>query len=260
MMTNAFKDSDIRIGTRYWTDGQLFNCRRLQAKIKVMTDIIRDFLFAYHCDLNTGLETDWQHSIDDKFNHYWLHKTLASPWAQRRLKYCLSLPWVNHALSLTSKSTARDWTWWPSLPILTALSRNATIQSSWDKQNTAKASTTCDRLHTNLWNTRGISPQRKLKLYMARVLPTLLYACGTWTVYQSHAKKLNHFHRTCLMKLLNIKSQYRILDTDVLVYTGLPNISSTLSQSSPSYDGWSCSSHARLTAVQKNTTLSYSQK
>ena len=30
------------------------------------------------------------------------------------------------------------------------------------------------------------------------VLPTLLYACETWTVYQRHAKRLNHFHTSCL--------------------------------------------------------------
>ena len=56
----------------------------------------------------------------------------------------------------------------------------------------------------------------KLKVYKAVVLPTLLYACETWTVYQRHAKKLNHFHLSCLRKLLKIRWQDKIPDTEVL--------------------------------------------
>ena len=48
------------------------------------------------------------------------------------------------------------------------------------------------------------------------VLPTLLYACETWTVYQQHAKRLNHFHTSCFRKLQKIKWQDRIPDTEVL--------------------------------------------
>ena len=51
---------------------------------------------------------------------------------------------------------------------------------------------------------------------MAVVLSTLLYACETLTVYQRHAKKLNHFHLSCLRKLLKIRWQDKIPDTEVL--------------------------------------------
>ena len=44
----------------------------------------------------------------------------------------------------------------------------------------------------------------------------LLYSCKTWTVYQRHAKRLNHFHTSCLRKLLKIKKQDRIPDTEAL--------------------------------------------
>ena len=39
-----------------------------------------------------------------------------------------------------------------------------------------------------------IKLDNKLKVYKAVVLPTLLYACETWTVYHRHAKRLNLFH------------------------------------------------------------------
>ena len=34
------------------------------------------------------------------------------------------------------------------------------------------------------------SDDTKLKVYRSVVLPTLLYACEAWTVYQRHAKRL----------------------------------------------------------------------
>ena len=81
---------------------------------------------------------------------------------------------------------------------------------------TAKASVAFDILRTNVWERNGIRLDTKLKFYKAVVLPTLLYACETWTLYQRHAKRLNHFHLSCLRKLLKIRWQDKIQDTDVL--------------------------------------------
>ena len=64
MLTDAFRDGDVGIGIRYRTDGMLFNLRRLQAKTKVMADIIRDFLFVNNCTLNAGSEADMHCSVD----------------------------------------------------------------------------------------------------------------------------------------------------------------------------------------------------
>ena len=80
----------------------------------------------------------------------------------------------------------------------------------------AKASAAFGRLHGSVWDRSEIRLDTKLKVYKAVVLPTLLYACETRTVYQRHAKRLNHFHTSCLRKLLKIKWQDRIPDTEVL--------------------------------------------
>ena len=60
------------------------------------------------------------------------------------------------------------------------------------------------------------------------MLPTLLYAHETWTVYQRHAKRLNHFHTSCLRKLLKIKWQGRIPDTEVLKREGMQSVHTLL--------------------------------
>ena len=80
----------------------------------------------------------------------------------------------------------------------------------------AKASAAFGRPRGSIWDRSGIRLDTKLKVYKAVVLPTLLNACETWTVYQRHAKRLNHFHTSCLRNLLRIKWQDRISDTEVL--------------------------------------------
>ena len=73
----------------------------------------------------------------------------------------------------------------------------------------------------NIWERNGIKFDTKLKVYKAVILPTLLYACKTWTVYRSHAKRLYHFHLSCLRKLLKIKWQDKIPDTEDLKKAGM---------------------------------------
>ena len=85
-----------------------------------------------------------------------------------------------------------------------------------DDEVTTRTAKAFGRLRTYVLERNGISLDTKLKVYTAVVLPTLLYACETWTVYQCHVKKLNHFHLSCLSKLLKIKWQDKIPDTEVL--------------------------------------------
>ena len=48
---------------------------------------------------------------------------------------------------------------------------------------------------------RKTQSPKKLKVYTAIVMTTLLYGCETWTVYCSHARQLNRFHISCLRRL-----------------------------------------------------------
>ena len=92
----------------------------------------------------------------------------------------------------------------------------------------AKASAAFGRLRGSIWDRSGIRLDTKLKVYRSVVLPTLLYAFETWTVYQRHAKRLNHFDTSCLRKLLKIKWQDRILDTEVLKRAGMQSVHALL--------------------------------
>ena len=60
------------------------------------------------------------------------------------------------------------------------------------------------------------------------MLPTLLYACETWTFYQRRVKGLNHFHMSCLSKLLKIKWQDMIPNTEVQKTAGMQSVHTLL--------------------------------
>ena len=56
MLTAAFQDGDNGIPIRYRFDGKLFNLRRLQAKSKLQTEVLDEFLFAD--DMAKGAPTE----------------------------------------------------------------------------------------------------------------------------------------------------------------------------------------------------------
>ena len=78
-----------------------------------------------------------------------------------------------------------------------------------------------------------------LYVWMLRaiLLPTLLCVCEKWTLYQRHARKLNHVHTTGLRRLLNIKWQDKIPDTEVLAQAGLSSIHTIMIQSQVRWAG-----------------------
>ncbi|BHF72273.1 hypothetical protein SprV_0401533700 [Sparganum proliferum] len=64
----------------------------------------------------------------------------------------------------------------------------------------------------------------------AVILPTLLYGAESWTVYKEQARIINHFHSIFLRRMLKLRLQVRIPDTDVLERTGILSIYSMLRQ------------------------------
>ena len=228
MLTDAFRDGDIGLDFQYRTDGKLFNLRRLQAKTKVQEDIVRDLLFADDCALNARTQSDMQESMDlfsTACNDFGL--TISTKKTEVMHQPAPGVPYTEPTITIGGEKLAVADKF---IYLGSTLSRTVTI----DEEVTfriAKASTAFGRLYSNVWNRRGISLQTKLKVYRAVVLPSLLYACETWTVYSRHAKQLNSFHLRCVRKLLNIKWQDKIPDTEVLQRADMSSIYAMLKRS-----------------------------
>nr|VZI19879.1 unnamed protein product [Spirometra erinaceieuropaei] len=109
------------------------------------------------------------------------------------------------------------------------LSLNAKIDDEVDRR-ISKASQAFGRLRSTVWNRHGLQLSTKLKMNKAVILSTLLYRAETWTVYTKQARRLNHFHLSCLRRILKLNWQNRIPDTDVLERTGILSIYAMLRQ------------------------------
>ncbi|XP_019641391.1 PREDICTED: uncharacterized protein LOC109482934 [Branchiostoma belcheri] len=116
------------------------------------------------------------------------------------------------------------------------MSRQANIDEEVNGR-ISKASSAFGRLRRNVWDRRGIKLSTKLKVYQAVVITTLLYACETWTVYRRHAKQLNHFHTTCLRRLLKIHWQDHTPDTEVLSRANMPSIHTLIEKAQARWAG-----------------------
>ena len=80
------------------------------------------------------------------------------------------------------------------------------------------------KLVLQVWDISGIGTETKLRVYSAVVLPTLLYGAESWTVYKTHADKLNRFHVSCLKRILGIHWSEKVPDTEVLERAKAPSI------------------------------------
>ena len=228
MLTDAFQDTDPGVNIRYRTDGKLFNLQRLKAKTKVHVDKLREFLFADDCALNAGSIEDMQRSMNlfaTACNNFGL--TINTKKTEVMYQPAPQKSYQKPTVSVNGQNLAAvdNFTYLGS-----TLSRCVHIDNEVDSR-IAKASSAFGRLRSTVWERRGISLSTKLSVYRAIVLTTLLYSCETWTVYQRHAKKLNRFHLNCLRKLLRVKWQHKVPDTDILEQSGMPSVFTMLRQS-----------------------------
>ena len=226
MLTDAFQDGDNGIPMRYRFDGKLFNLRRFQAKSKVQIKVPDEFLFADDMAKGAPTEEKMQKGVDqvsDSCDSYDLTisiKKRLRKYISQHLGSAYKEPTIivkGQRLQVVDKFTY----------LRSTLSRVVHINDEVNAR-VAKASAAFGRLRGSIWDRSGIRRDTKLKVYRSVVLPTLLYACETWTVYQRHAKRLNHFHTSCLRKLLKIKWQDRIPDTEILKRAGMQSVHTLL--------------------------------
>ena len=76
-----------------------------------------------------------------------------------------------------------------------------------------------------IWNSRKLTMNTKLKLYKSLVLSVLLYGSETWKTNECDNKKLDTFHFTCLRRILQIRWPYIISNDELVSRTNSKRIS-----------------------------------
>ncbi|BHF58986.1 hypothetical protein SprV_0100194100 [Sparganum proliferum] len=229
MLMDAYRDDRPRIRIAYRTDGHLLNQRRMHFQSRVSTTTVHELLFADDCALNTTSEEEMQRSMD-LFSATCENFSLV---INTQKTVVMHQPPPNSATPPNAPQISVNGTQLQvveNFPYLgSTLSRNTKIDDEVANR-ISKASQAFGRLQSTVWNRHGLQLSTKLKMYKAVILPTLLYGAETWTVYTKQARRLNHFHLSCLRRILRLNWQDRVPDTDVLERTGILSIYTMLRQ------------------------------
>nr|VZH92147.1 unnamed protein product [Spirometra erinaceieuropaei] len=229
MLMDAYRDEHPGIRIAYRTDGHLLNQRRMHFQPRVSTTTVHELLFADDCALNTTSEEEMQRSMDllpvarENFGLVInTQKTVVMHQPSPNSATPPNAPQIS--LNGTQLKVVKNFPYLGS-----TLSRNTKIDDEVANRISI-ASQAFGRLQSTVWNRHGLQLSTKLKMYKVVILPTLLYGAETWTVYTRQARRLNHFHLSCLRRILRLNWQDRIPDTDVLERTGMLSIYSLLRQ------------------------------
>nr|VZI28302.1 unnamed protein product [Spirometra erinaceieuropaei] len=229
MLMDAYRDERPGIRIAYRTDGHLLNQRRMNFQSRVSTTTLHELLFADDCALNTTSEEEMQRSMDlfsAACENFGLvintQNTVVMHQPPPHSVTPANAPQIN--VNGTQLQVVENFPYLGS-----TLSRNTKIDDEVANR-ISKASQAFGRLKSTVWNRHGLQLSTKLKMYKAVILPTLLYGAETWTVYTRQARRLNHFHLSCLRRILRLNWQDRIHDTDMLERTGILSIYAILRQ------------------------------
>nr|VZI08832.1 unnamed protein product [Spirometra erinaceieuropaei] len=229
MLMDAYRDERPGIRIAYRTEGHLLNQRRMHFQSRVSTTAVHKLLFADDSALNTTSEEEMQRNMDlfsATCENFGLvintQKTVIMHQPPPNVVTPTNEPQIS--VNGTQLQVVENFPYLGS-----TLSLNAKIDDEVANR-ISKASQAFGRLQSTVWNRHGLQLSTKLKMYKAVILPTLQYGAETRTVYTRQARRLNHFHLSCLRQLLRLYWQDRISDTDVLERTGILSIYTMLRQ------------------------------
>ena len=176
MLTAAFQDGDNGIPIRYRFEGKLFNLGRLQAKSKVQTEVLDEFLFADDMAKGAPTEKKMQKGVDrvsDFCDSYDL--TISIRKTEVVYQPAPGKPYKESTITVKGQrlQVVDKFTYLGS-----TVSRIVNIDDDVNAR-IAKASAAFGQLRGSVWDRSGIRLDTKLKVHKAVVLPTLLYACKT---------------------------------------------------------------------------------
>jgi hypothetical protein len=221
LLHHAFKDSTEGVYIHTRLDGKLYNIARLRAKTKVRMVLIREMLFADDAALvshtEDGLQqlvshfsracTEFGLTISLKKTNVMVQGTAIPP----------SITIEDDALEVVENFTYLGSSISNSLKIDTEISCRI-----------AKAVAVMAKLNKRVWNNSSLTEKTRLCVYQACVLSTLLYGSESWTTYVKQERRLNSFHLRCLRRILHIKWQDRVPNTEVLERAKMSSIQATL--------------------------------
>nr|VZI16723.1 unnamed protein product [Spirometra erinaceieuropaei] len=234
MLTYPYRDEHPAIRIAYRTDGYLLNQRRMHFKSPVSTTTAHEFLFADDCALNTTSEEEMQRSM----NLFSIACENFGLVVNTQKTVVMHQPPPNSATPTNAPQNSVTGIQLQVVENFPYLVSTLSCNTKIDDEVLNRISKASQAFQSTVCNRHGLQLSKKLKMYKAVILPTLLYGAETWTVYTKQARRLNHFHLSCLRRILRLNWQDRIPDTDMLERTGILSIYTMLRQTQLRWSGY----------------------
>ena len=227
LLSYAFKNCEAGVYIRFRSSGSVFDLSRLKAKTKTLTALIRELLYADDADFIAHSEQDMQ-LIMDCFSS--ACKAFGLTISIKKTKVMFTPPpgTEYYEPSIYVEGVRLDVV--NTFPYLgSTMSRDGALDAEIHFR-IGKASSSYAGLQERVWSDRDLTNATKLSIYNTCVLKALLYACETWTPLRRHFEVLETFHHQCLRRILKIKWQAFMPDTEVLGVAKFGSIESIIMQ------------------------------
>ncbi|BHF83821.1 hypothetical protein SprV_0902696800 [Sparganum proliferum] len=197
ILMDAYRDERPGIRIAYRTDGQLLNHRWMHFQSHVSTTTVHELLFA----------DDWP----------------STPHRERTCKGA----WISSTPPARS-SVCVNRTQPQVVDSLTYLDSTLSRTTNIDDE-VARRISKASQAFSRPASPRSPPQHQTEDLQGGHPAETSIWT-ETWTVYEKQARMLNHYHLSCLRRILKLRWQDLILKTEVLERTGIPSMYAMLRQ------------------------------
>ncbi|KAG7305516.1 hypothetical protein JYU34_009592 [Plutella xylostella] len=210
VVRDALHNSSEGVRIRFRTDGSLFNIARLKAHTKVSYATITDIMYAddlcFVADTPGGIQS-LMANLDESCKKFGLKIS------------------VNKTEVMANTIDGQTFSIKLGDSVLRQVDKfkylGSTITSKCDLDfelngRIGAASAAFGKLRSKVFRSHDIKLKTKVSVYMAIVLPNLLYSSETWCPYRKHIRMLDQFHLRCLRQIMNIKWSDYVRNTEVL--------------------------------------------
>ncbi|XP_071501556.1 uncharacterized protein [Diadema antillarum] len=217
LLQYAFKDCSEGVYIHTTADGKPFNIASLRAKTKVREVLIREMLFADDASLVLHTEHGLQQLVS----------SFSAACKEFGLSISLKKTNVMDQGTDHSPTIAIDghvtWRLLETSPTLGPLSQARTHWKQKWAAESPRPQQCMLKLHHRIWNNSSLTEKTKMRVYEACVLSTL-YSSEAWTPHARHEKRLHSFHLRCLRRVLHVRWQDKIPDTEILQRAGMKSM------------------------------------
>lgn len=196
---------------RFRSDGSIFNLARFKAHTKVSYAVITEIMYAddlcFVSETPDGLQR-LMSAFDDACRRFGLKISVKKTEVMSsdiHGQETLVIKLGDHQLKQVDKFRYLGST----------ITSKCDLDSEIDNRIGAAAAA-FGKLDPKVFSSHDLKLSTKISVYMAVVLPNILYSAETWTIYRRHIRMLDRFHLRCLRKILKIRWYDRVRNTEVL--------------------------------------------